>query len=549
MAITITKLKMWKNPGYTKGCVEVPPAGSKKLPAPDYTSTTNLRPRKNATITAIELPMSFCQVFDMSYLYMEFEDNAHNQCKVFGWIDSIEQTASGEESVLIRWSPDFWRTYSGDVTWGYGTITKCNDATYRRPSPTLPRMWKVKHSEKLLKLTDTAHTNFPYCVVVSYNEVDGQNNITKINYLYWLASLTGSESFTDNGVTYHGMTLNQVFMGLIDDILQIKPENINGIFITPVEPFPRQPGLSYIHHNYLGTEYFAYEVPTLVNIPQFSSTFTNTYASDDNLKTVVIDPNGAIVYTLPWGYSVKSVEMGIDTGTVSANIKFILKSGSESIVESVTSGRAGSIPAIPLPYNSNAISSYLYSGQRDYDIEMRNIQRDQQTISGLQNITSSMFGGIIAGSMTGRGHAVGGAVAGATMGIVNTAVDYTTAGLFNDRLQEATDKLISNQASNIIQAGGGTGFLNSYISPKDWMIVQLESDSVSQTEYANQIARNGYDTDLSTSVSTYIASSGALQIKNLNMTGAIPPQAKQYIKNILENGIFIVENNPSGVVP
>ena len=84
MAITITKLKMWKNPGYTKGCVEVPPAGSKKLPAPDYTSTANLRPRKNGTISAIELPLSFCQVFDMSYLYMEFEDNAHNQCKVFG---------------------------------------------------------------------------------------------------------------------------------------------------------------------------------------------------------------------------------------------------------------------------------------------------------------------------------------------------------------------------------------------------------------------------------------------------------------------------------
>jgi hypothetical protein len=33
------------------------------------------------------------------------------------------------------------------------------------------------------------------------------------------------------------------------------------------------------------------------------------------------------------------------------------------------------------------------------------------------------------------------------------------------------------------------------------------------------------------------------------LTGPLPPQAKTYIKNILANGVRIVENNPTGTDP
>ena len=68
MPLTITKLKMWKDPGYTRECVEVPPRGSWKLPAADYVASENLRPRKGSTLTAVELPLPYLQVMDMSYL-------------------------------------------------------------------------------------------------------------------------------------------------------------------------------------------------------------------------------------------------------------------------------------------------------------------------------------------------------------------------------------------------------------------------------------------------------------------------------------------------
>ena len=143
--LTITKLKMWKDPGYTRQCVEVPPVGSKKLPIPDYVSSEPLRPRRGALLNAVELPLSYLEVHDMSYLYMEISDGQQtpNTMSVFGWILSVEETASSSEAVVIRWTPDYWRTYSDDAVFGKGTVTRCANDTYKRPFLTQPRKWVV----------------------------------------------------------------------------------------------------------------------------------------------------------------------------------------------------------------------------------------------------------------------------------------------------------------------------------------------------------------------------------------------------------------------
>ena len=108
MPLTITKLKMWKDPGYTRRCVEVPPVGSKKLPTPDYTmaDSETLRPHKGSTLTNLNLPLSFTQLFGMSYLYIEASDGA-GSVSLFGWIDSITQRSTSYEGVTINWSVDW----------------------------------------------------------------------------------------------------------------------------------------------------------------------------------------------------------------------------------------------------------------------------------------------------------------------------------------------------------------------------------------------------------------------------------------------------------
>ena len=80
-------------------------------------------------------------------------------------------------------------------------------------------------------------------------------------------------------------------------------------------------------------------------------------------------------------------------------------------------------------------------------------------------------------------------------------------------------------------------------------IVKMEPDDVSKAQYASMITYNGYPVEEFDNVSTYIAAGGPLQITDLNITGNLPPMGKSVIKIMLENGVRIVENNPSGVVP
>ena len=193
---TITKLKMWKDPGYTRQCVEVPPAGSKKLPNPDYTSTEDLRPRRGSTLSAVELPLSYLEVFDMSYLYMEAQDGRTpaNTIKVFGWILSVDEIASGSEAVRITWTPDYWRTYSDLAVFGKGTITRCNNGTYKRPSGVQPRRWKVNKKEKIINfVSDDKY------VVIIFSQTTQNPDITYIRYGAWKVGST----ITSGGQTYN----------------------------------------------------------------------------------------------------------------------------------------------------------------------------------------------------------------------------------------------------------------------------------------------------------------------------------------------------------
>ena len=83
------------------------------------------------------------------------------------------------------------------------------------------------------------------------------------------------------------------------------------------------------------------------------------------------------------------------------------------------------------------------------------------------------------------------------------------------------------------------------------LLIHQKCDTTSAAEYTADIALNGYDTDIPVAnVGTFITgTTGPYRIRNLTVTGNIPPQAKQYIKDKFETGIRIVENNPSGVVP
>lgn len=558
MPLTITKLKMWKDPKYTRECVEVPPAGSWKMPSADYVSSETLRPRKGSTLTAVELPLPYLQIMDMSYLYIEVEDGVTptpNTVKLFGWIISIEEIASSSEAVRVTWTVDYWRTFSGSAVFGAGTVTRCPDATYKRPYQTQPRRWVYSKKEDIYPLGSNPETFPAWYVIVSYNDrvydsTTQSFTVTKINTAFWSCGLGAGEGVMINNVLYRAPSLPEVFLGEMKDILGIPPEAINSVFISPVPP--DQPSITspsdYITHtDSQGLKRFAY----LAHAPYQGATYTHdlatTYTSDDTHKTVLIDPTGAIVYTLPWGMSVSRISISADAGTSAMTIKVSFLSGSSEDNKGTmlaSEARMVSIPLINAPVNSNGFASYNFSGQREYDMNVREIQRQEKMIGGLSNVGMSAIGGGIAGK--GLGAIAGGISSGAAL-----ALDYHYSGIFNDRLQEETDKLYANQIPSLIQGAGGIApFTSDTTSVIHWYIVELEADSVSSAEYSQHIANDGYTVEVPvSSASSFITAGGALQIQNLMITGNIPPASKTYIKNILSNGVRIVENNPTGVVP
>lgn len=531
--LTITKLKMWKDPGYTRQCVEVPPVGSKKLPTPDYVSSETLRPRRGALLNAVELPLSYLDVHDMSYLYMEIADGKEtpSTMSVFGWILSVEETASANEAVIIRWTPDYWRTYSDSAVFGKGTITRCANDTYKRPYITQPRKWIVDTSHQVSEYEGN------YFLLVA---TEGNGATTKFAYYFGPIEPTFEQS------QWGGMTSSELWSGKVTERLNLDPDNVVGCWMIPEDPIHWS--TAYADVDPAHPDQAIYKSYGFQSIEWSKS--LPLKSSDDLTRAIMINPFGNIDSELPWGFSLgsstpSSVKALLNVSTESVDV-YYYPTGEGS--KALTTGHFLIAHGVNIPILSNAWASYNYSRQRSYDKRLAEIQRNQQTVSGFTGITGSIVGGSIAGASSGGPMgAIAGAVAGASSSIIGTTVGYFAQGMFNDELQKETDKLVSNQAVNVNIGGSGQAWegLN-----KAWSFVQMKSDMVSEAEYTSHITNDGYDTEIPVATPTaFLTAGGPLQIQNLVLTGSIPPEAKTYIKNILSNGVRIVENNPSGVVP
>ena len=549
--LTITKLKMWKDPGYTRQCVEVPPVGSKKLPTPDYVSSETLRPRRGALLNAVELPLSYIAVHDMSYLYMEISDGQEtpNTMSVFGWILSVEEIASSNEAVIIHWTPDYWRTYSDSATFGKGTITRCANATYKRPFLTQPRRWKVNTSGNIKPATGVP---LGFVIMTSETDPNDPDVITGFSY-YW-------EGLDDTSVGERTLTKAEMYSGKIDEILGLTPSSIIGAWIVPaiVTKSTFFTGTTTVTRTY-GADTITVKKSTGLTGNYSTVTIADlaNIESDDMSRIVAVDPYGNICSELPWGFKMGSTgslryspDISAEGITIYLRPDYLVNDIGGVFPDrfALTVGCFFTISGLSVPLNTNAWSEYAFTYQRSYDKRMAEIQRNQRAVSGVTSTGSSMVGGAIAGATRGGGAgAIGGALAGGTLSLIGSAIDFFSAPYFNDEIQRETDKLTSNQTSNVMIGGGGFGWKEM---SETWMLVALKADATSLAEYTAKISNDGYDVEIPVGTpSAFLTAGGPLQIQNLVLTGGIPPEAKTYIKNILSNGVRIVENNPSGVVP
>ena len=578
MALTITKLKMWKDPGYTRRCVEVPPAGSKKLPSmADYVLPTGktLRPEKGSILTSVELPLSYSQLFDMSYLYMEAGDG-NGTIKLFGWIDKIEMTASSGDAVRIDWTPDWWRSYSGVVTFGPATVIRCSDASLKRPYPISPRYKTIYSITELTPFSTGGNTVW----VIAIGSQSSGNGNDQLKYYY---SPIGTKfKTTGGGTSYVGVTEPEIMKTLLEIMNNQSPRiSVLAVYLTTLPPIP----MTWDADNVTWTLDAGYSVIGVLSnsggynsCMQFDPWLTSNYQTitldsstdgakaDDITDYIVTDFTGNIQATLPYGINFKKallrhslgvngayLDVNITNGANGFNDYSDATKGAKTFLNSLTGFRV-SIPLPRLTMTEDQYSEYIVSGQRDYDLENTRVQREQTAVRGLTGIGMSTAGGAVSGAMIGSAPgAVAGAVIGGVGSVAGTGINYLMDEHYSDRLQRAREHLYANQRNGVILSGDNNDFLLTTVAmgaKSGPMLVKMMSDSTSELEYNNDVTWNGYECDFSTgSLSTYITAGGPVQATNLVVTGNAPPQAKQAIKIMLENGIRIVENNPYGVTP
>lgn len=568
MALTITKLKMWKDPKYTRGCLEVPPAGSKKLPTPDYTSADGetLRPRKGSTLTSLELPLSYTQVFDMSYLYIEASDGA-GTVSLFGWIDTVTLIATSNDAVRIDWSVDWWRSYSGTVTFGAGRIRRCGDSSRKRPVGIQPRYRTVSAIQNIQS------TDGHLYVIISYRKTTSQRTLLIIpcnDNLY--SEGTINIGHLGAGILHEtapSPSFVKCMSGALPSLLGIVSTAIDGAWVSPINPlnegtytingdtfnchyqdYSLQKGSTYGAIQCIG--YNAQELSVLP-YKQVDIDLINTYNTSDLVTYSIADVYGNIVGSAPYGLGFNTLSCVLDIGNVSASLKVTFNTSTGTLGNKTSEGMTVTIPLPNVPISSSAYSDYVYSGQRDYEMDMKSLQNEQTAAHGLSGAIGGAVIGAIAGSIipvggTTAGAVVGGAAAGGLTGAASAGINYAVDEfIYKDKFQDLEDKKYSNQTGNLMIAGDGFGWAIYNKFPK---MISLTADSVFQSELANHILQEGYPCDSPVSdVTSFITSGGALQIVNLTITGACPPVAKRTIKSLLEGGIRIIENNPSGVIP
>ena len=457
---------------------------------------------------------------------------------IFGWIDDVSplHESDTEWSYRIRWHPDWWLTAQslGKLDFGPGRFSKCASPANARPSPTPPRYWKNEISYPLIP-TDKAATSdvtgwTRWAVIAKTKSVSGK---TKIEYWFWPTNARFKRGTTTYGPS---LSLGRIFNGETEEALGFDPDSVIGYWISPLMP----------SHSFtielLGDE----GIPTarMLNATvayRHRFRMDNEVKTDDRVKYVFTDPTGATVYTAPWGIPFSEVDMRTDIGTNGAYLDFYLKSADDRR-DAGLEGRQFSFPLQTLPLTANAWSSYVYSGQREYDIAVRKIQRDESAVNGISGIGIGAIGGAITGSMVAPGiGTAAGLIGGAAMSAIGTGVSYLTSGKFDKRSQEAADKLASNQTAALLHASGGQASLYTVFgTPGLWTMHKMVRDPVSLAEYDAEVSTIGYDTDfLAPDCSELISAGGPMRISGLQVITDLPNDAKTYIATIFQRGVYI----------
>lgn len=521
---------------------------------------TNVQPRKGREFQEMELDIAWdefagCKLFATPKLIViKFPslNMAGSYTFVYGWIDDAEPVATKgpQTNTRIKWHVDWWLTWA-DYNWfmtsgqpqilanwfprrvsiGSGRLLK-GPSQFARPSSSAPRKWLLEDAKSIIDDRDPKSKTAEWWCIMCTTKTSGappSEVVTDIVYYFWPVgkTITGAANASPDWAS--------IYTGQIEEEMGIDPSRIQGFWLAPFKPWT---GGEVVDLTGVSVYELRHVLSGNVNI----KTLAESVQTNDKKKILFTDPTGAEMFTAPWGISFKTIITWFDVGTSAATLCVYLGETDAPTERKGAEGRFFSFPLPSLPVTENAWSSYTYSGQRDYDMEQKAIQRDRSAVNGIAGIGTQAIGGALAGTAAapGPGTAIG-AVAGLASGIIGTAVNYFTAGEFDSREQRSVDTLTSRQTAGMIaNAGGVNGIIQPYGSMIGWNMLTMVRDPVSLAEIEVEQEELGYDTDTYVKDCTNLISGGGpLRIEGLRVKGDIPKEGKEYIASLFSRGVHI----------
>lgn len=513
----------------------------------------NPQPRKGRLLSEIEVPYPYEYFTGMTstgnvakFLCLNGGPLTGNM-EIYGWIDRVEPIATKgpNTNTLIHWHVDYWLTLqklewnathiaswqSKGLAFGRGTF-KRGPAGMARPDPSVPRTW-VKTAETEIRDPNSSYVA-PW-VIVLYTVTN--NSHTTFRMAYWPA---GSVTFDYSSITYYSITPNMVYQGLLEEWMGLDPDAIVGVWFSPIPPDSTTGAAVQVGTHTEGSQTFLWFWRSPSNTGGTTITLTDEVGTDDISKYAVTDVYGTIQSVLPWGITFKTVKMRCDIGTSGAWLlmQFLTGDGSGGLPSG--EGRLVQIPLLAAPVTSNALSSYVYSGQESYDRDMAKLQQEQALKSGIAGLGGSAISGAVGGAVAGGpAGAAAGAIGGGVLGGVGVAANYFIQGETNDKSLALTRELMSNQTANVVIAGGGPGWYGNQFDHK-WKIVKLTRDALSKGELETEQAEKGYVCDTyTTNCTPVIQNGGAMRIEGLEVVGDLPKEARTYIQQMFASGVHL----------
>lgn len=568
--MTTVTFSVWKDVGYTEGCLERPPKTS-SLPSPNFVFAIN--PSRGELFNRARVEAPYTDLFDCSYVRATVVTESGTNITVYGWIDGVTCSSDNPDApmTVIDWHVDYWRTYLSQASFEGGMVK-------RRPMLTDDVIPSQNYPYRWSEYVDSYNVLIPqeiWFVIFSYTRTsttEGQTTSGVVWCCYPVSNVSTTKRFTVKGGKGECPSLDETLTIGFDEIFGLDPASINGAWLSPCPP------QSYTDSESLSMTGWAVSSDvcqgkclSAVQTYAFGQGFERSLLSttlppykplpapsgtDDEFTYTLTGFQGEAIGTLPWGIKVSYCRFWLVVSGDSCYIRLMLaRNSSQTLASAMSEGLVFTYPCTAIGLSSNAYSSYLYSGTREAEREQRRLQTEQTRDLGLSSAGSSALSGGLTGAMGGAmmgaiagpvGMGAGALIGGLTGGVgslvsgaTSSVAQYAVSQNYNDKFNDLSDYAHANQTNTNLMPAGSFDMLRNGIGGI-WL-VKMTKDAYSLEQRENDMDLYGvHVSEPRTSCQSLVDEGGPLQITNLTVGGSIPPQAKTYFRQAFAGGVRIV---------